>query len=501
MTKVPAGYQALIERFQLTPIPHFRTSYITDLRKVTVTVRDGHEEHEYSKNFALKNPDDVFAQLEFALKHDGLNLEILTLIFQSIDQQAITNWIQDRPNGKYTRRAWFLYEMLMEVTLDIPDCKGLKYVELLNPSDYFTVKSVNSSRHGVKNNLLGNKEFCPIIRRTRKLEEYIDKTLEIKANEIISQYDPSIITRANNYLLTKETLSSYEIEREKPDKKRMAKFIELLQKASSIGNLTKENLIECQNIIVDARFVDVDYRESQNYVAENINQYLQKVHYISPKPGDLRELMKGWFDSLETMVNSGCHPVIMASIISFGFVFLHPFEDGNGRLHRFLLHYILSKYKFTPVGVIFPISAIMLQNIRDYDAILESISKPLMNNIPDYYLDNDGIMKVKQKTKHYYQYIDYTSIAEYLFSCIEETINVHLAKEIEFLVNYDKTKQGLQLVVDMPDNLIDLFIRCIMQNNGKLGEKKRQKYFHMLTKDELEELTDIVVANMLTERI
>jgi len=121
-----------------------------------------------------------------------------------------------------------------------------------------------------------------------------------------------------------------------------------------------------------------------------------------------------------------------------------------------------------------------------------------MDYITEYHLDNDGIMTVEQETKHYYQYIDYTNIAEYLFSCIDETISVHLTKEIEFLVNYDKTKYSLRQIVDLPDNLIDLFIRCIMQNNGKLGEKKRQKYFHMLTEDELEELTDIVVANMLS---
>jgi Fic/DOC family len=501
VTKTSVGYQALIERFQLTVMPHYRASFITDHSKVTVTVTNGYEEHAYSKHYALKDPADVFAQLEFALKHDGLNLEILTLLFQLIEVQKITEWIQERPNSKYTRKVWFLYEMLMETTLNIPDIKGIKYIELLSSTECFTAAPVNSPRHSIKNNLLGDKSFCPMIRRTQKIMSFFDKNLEAKANKILQQYAPEIISRANNYLLAKETLSSYEIEREKPDKKRMAKFIDFLQRSSSIKTLTKNILIECQNVIVDSRFMEVNYRDSQNYIAENINQYYQKVDYICPKPEDIEELMQGWFDLLLTMKGSTLHPVIMASIVSFGFVFLHPFEDGNGRLHRFLLHYILSQCGFTPADMIFPISATMLQSMRDYDEVLESVSKPIMTIITDYDLDNDGVMVVKQQTKHHYQYLDYTNITEYLFACIEETIDVHLAKEINFLVNYDKAKQSLKDVVDMPDNLIDLFIRCVQQNNGKLSEKKRQRYFYMLTGEELKAFTTIVATNMLTEKL
>src|SRR5437016_11915487 len=33
------------------------------------------------------------------------------------------------------------------------------------------------------------------------------------------------------------------------------------------------------------------------------------------------------------------HPIVVAACVSFGFVFAHPFYDGNGRLHRFLIHH------------------------------------------------------------------------------------------------------------------------------------------------------------------
>ena len=39
------------------------------------------------------------------------------------------------------------------------------------------------------------------------------------------------------------------------------------------------------------------------------------------------------------------NPFLIEAAIAYGFVFLHPFEDGNGRIHRFLIHNILSLQK------------------------------------------------------------------------------------------------------------------------------------------------------------
>jgi len=34
-------------------------------------------------------------------------------------------------------------------------------------------------------------------------------------------------------------------------------------------------------------------------------------------------------------VERGGPPIVHAAVIGYAFVFLHPFEDGNGRIHRF----------------------------------------------------------------------------------------------------------------------------------------------------------------------
>ena len=57
----------------------------------------------------------------------------------------------------------------------------------------------------------------------------------------------------------------------------------------------------------------------------------------------------------------------------------------------------------------------MLKNIKNYDEILESFSKPLLSLITNYVMNMDGELIVREETLHYYQYIDYTRISEYLF--------------------------------------------------------------------------------------
>jgi len=497
MNLVPVGYRAIIEKLELQTLPHYRTSYVTPKGRGKVIIENDYETHIYPQTFTLKNSDDLLENLAFSLKYEGINLEIIQAFFKKIEKNTIITYIQHQPTGIYSRKIWYLYEFLMNDRLPLADCKRVRYVDLLDQKTYFTSASRKSPRHAINNNLMGSNDFCPIVRRTEKIEAYIKANFHYKAERILEKYDARIIERACHYLYTKETMSSYQIEREQPDKNRMVRFISLLQQASSIDILSKERLIEMQNIIVDPRFQDNNYRINQNYVGENINPYFQKIHYISPKPEDVSDLMHGLLNTLEHLLSSEIHPVIIAATIAFGFVFIHPFEDGNGRLHRFLIHHILSKTAFTPHNLIFPISAIMLKNMREYDKTLELFSKPLLSTITNYDLTEDGIMTVKQKSKSHYQFIDFTRITEYLFSCIEDIIYNHFEHELLFLVNYDKVKKAIQEIIDMPDNKIDLLIKLISQNNGALSINKREQFFSLLTDDEMNAITTIITSSKL----
>ncbi len=74
------------------------------------------------------------------------------------------------------------------------------------------------------------------------------------ARNITKQYDEATLARAVRYLYTKETIASWEIEREKPDKAKAARFVALLQRDYSRDQLTKNMLVSIQQEIVDDHF-------------------------------------------------------------------------------------------------------------------------------------------------------------------------------------------------------------------------------------------------------
>ena len=44
-------------------------------------------------------------------------------------------------------------------------------------------------------------------------------------------------------------------------------------------------------------------------------------------------------------------PLVLAAIIHNQFEYIHPFQDGNGRVGRLLLNFILLKNKYLPISI------------------------------------------------------------------------------------------------------------------------------------------------------
>ena len=480
----PMGYEALIRQYHIESIPHWHYSFIAIEKHTQKTIQEGDRVREiYPKKYAIDNK--TTSHLEFALKYDGINLTLLRHIFEEIEKSELIEYIVSKPTSKYARRLWYFYEFLMEKELPIEDLKQGNYIDLLEKEKYYTLPNPKSiKRQRIRDNLLGTKDFCPIVRKTEKLKQYEALNLSQKSKDIVTTYPNHLLKRALSYLYTKETKSSFEIEQIKPSSSRVEKFIAMLKEAQKDDFCTKEKLLLLQTRIVDARFKDSDYRTNQNYVGERISYTEEKVHYISPKPNDLIKLMEGLIASHQRMSNDPNLAVIHATLIAYGFVYLHPFEDGNGRIHRFLLHNILAREGFTPQNMIFPLSAVMLKNPNEYEISLEYFSSKLLSLI-DYDLNEDGKMNVLNNTARWYQNIDMTQQAEALYEFIDKTINEELQQELAFIIQYDTSKRAIQAIIDMPDREIDLFIRFVMQNNGTLSANKRKKYFEFLSNEEV----------------
>jgi len=491
-TPRPAGYAALINRYGLEVIPNWHTSLVatSGIRRIDST--GGVVEETYPSKYWPG--DNLGDHLEFALKYDGTNLALLASLFRVTAAEDFLAYVKSKPTGKYARRLWFLYELLTGRSLPLDDLNRGNYIDLLDPEEYYTLVPPRPlRRQRINDNLLGGGRFCPMVRRTDTLRRFEAADLPKRCRETVSRYSPQLLKRAMSYLYTKETKSSFEIEHIKPNSTRTERFVALLQSAQSQDFCEKTRLLDLQNRIVDPRFGDSVYRKSQNYVGETVAWQKEKVHFACPKPEDLAGLMEGLIASHQRMGEGGVSAVVHAAAVAYGFVFLHPFEDGNGRIHRFLIHNILARRGFTPERIIFPMSASMLRNLADYDASLEAFSRPLMALV-DYSLDEEGRMTVHNDTARWYAFIDMTPQAEALFRFIEQTIDTELVEELAFLANYDRTKTAIQEIVDMPDWRIDLFIRACLQNNGRLSARQRAGQFDFLADKEVARMEQAVQA-------
>jgi len=486
-----AGYLHLEQRFALRVLAHHTRSWVSRRGERRLAHVDGRVRKVYPRKYWPG--DGVVDHLVFALKYDGINLAVLAGVFAREEVVAeLTDYVRSRPLGKYARKLWYLCEMLCGERLPLDDLKRGNYEVLLNPEHEYTGTPRPSKRHRVVDNLLGNRDFCPTVRKSDPLLDYEIRGLDRRCRELVAKYPEELMRRALSYLFTRETRASFEIEREVPDKQRETRFVELLREAGKEDYFDKEALLSLQRETVDHRFADRDYRDDQNYVGQSVSLTREVVHYVSPKPEDVPSMMDGWARSSRRMLASEeVHPVVVAAASAFGFVFIHPFSDGNGRLHRFLLHHVLSARGFTPENLVFPLSATLLKQRSAYDAVLESFSRPVMGCL-EYTVDREGRMTVLSDTADLYRYVDFTAIAERLFVFVEETIRKELLLELDFLAKYDRAVSALREVVRMPDRLLDLFIRLCFQNRGYLSTRKRKSHFADLTDSEVREMETLV---------
>jgi hypothetical protein len=484
MAAKSAGSLWLKEYYHLVRYSLTHSSYIGNNESIELTAK-GNTEQVYGLKYAMAD-DNPLLHLEFSLKYDHLNLDFLKAVFQKIPVADIVNFIELSPSGRYARKIGFLYEFLMGSQLELTKTITGNYVDILEEGKYITGNIVKDTRWRINNNLLGTASFCPVVRRTKILNEFLNQDIPKKIEQLKNGFPPDIFQRATNYLYNKETRSSFEIEKEQPSAHRMEKFIALLIKAGTEQTtelLDELRLVQLQNAIVDPRYAVAAFRNFQNYIGQSIPGFKETIHYICPPPQILRTLMDGLKELAEK--TAGIYPEIRAAVIAFGFVFIHPFEDGNGRLHRFLIHDILVLDGIVPPGLIIPVSAHMLNNIQDYDNILEHYSKPLMERIK-YNQKDAGEIEVTNadEVEDYFRYPDLTEHCIYLAATIHATLKEDMPNELVFIQRYDEVKKALQYIVDMPDKEINFMILFLHQNNG-IFPKRRREHFDKLTDEEI----------------
>ncbi|MCH8099666.1 MAG: Fic family protein [Proteobacteria bacterium] len=469
----PAGYSALIDAYDLTtPLPR------------TMLATGSHHRIRENGGWRLLTPrhapqPTLEGHLTFALKNEGLDLAILKRLFLAAGPRSIEAIVQSKPTGSYTRRIWFLYEWLTSFTLNLEDATRGSYVPVVDTHQQYATDGVNVTRHRVKNNLPGTPDFCPMVFRTDTLDEFAAMDLATRAQATIATVPKDILARTAAFLLLKDSKSSYAIEGENPPQDRIQRWGRAIGEAGR-NPTDYDELVRLQKIVIgDTRFVHIGLRIEDGFVGEHDRVTRMPLpEHISARPEDLLALVEGMF-AFDVGPAEQLDAVIAAAILAFGFVYAHPFEDGNGRIHRYLIHHVLTKRGFNPPELVFPVSAAILDRIEDYREVLEDYSRRMLPCITWTPTEN-GNVHVQNDTGDFYRFFDATPHAEFLYSCVQRTIEKDLPEEAEFLERYDRFCAGLATVVDMPSRTMDLLFRFLHQNGGRFSSRAREKEFSRL---------------------
>jgi hypothetical protein len=483
-TATPAGYSALIHAYELeVPLPRALFAIGKRHRKIS------------AQGWRILTPrhsprPSLFGHLSFALKHEGLDLAVLKRLFQAAGPRPIEHLVRAQPTGTYARRIWFLYEWLFGQRLDLPDAEAGRYVPVVDPDMQLAGQNRSSPRHKVKNNLPGAPDFCPMVFRTDRLLELMGLDLKHRVQAVIEDVPKDVLARCAAFLLLKDSRASYAIEGEGSSRDRIQRWARALGEAGS-RPLDLEELLRLHEMVIgDFRFVKKGLRAEGGFVGEHDRHTGQPIpEHISARPQDLPELMQGLI-TFERGPGRELDPIVAAAALAFGLIYIHPFEDGNGRIHRYLVHHVLTERGFNPPGVVFPVSAVLLERIDEYRRVLQSYSARLLP-VLQWEPTERGNVRVQSDTTDFYRFFDATPHAEFLYDCVRQTIEKELPEETTFLRLYDEFRIRVEAMLDMPESTLNLLFRFLRQNKGHLSQRARTREFKELNKEEVRRIEAI----------
>jgi hypothetical protein len=503
----PVGYACLIDRYDLAGPRPWHCSTVGRGGRSAVVTADGVDTH-----YPLKyDPGPgTLDHLVFALKFDGVDLRVLKAVFHVLDERELVDALRESPLSAPLRRLWFLYEWLLRTPLPVPDLKTGNYIDLLEPERYVTAPLFRSPRQRIVMNALGTSLYCPMVRNTPQLQRYAGKELSRAAGRLMQTVEPTVLARATSYLYLKESQTSWDIERVAPTQNRMARFLAVLRHGGAPA-ITSQAVIAAHNAIVDPDNIETHYRREQVYVADG-----RRIDYIAPKPRDVDALMDGLLGGVDhndgsqavietdiaamnggrgrgTILRTGMtiDPVVHAAIVGFGFVYIHPFADGNGRMHRYLIQQVLARRQFAPPDVIIPVSPAILRDRTGYLQALDAVSKHLLPHVHYSQDPRTGQVTVTNDTADLYRYPDLTVASEYLYAKIEDAIERDVHAELVYLQTYDRAQLRVRLVRQLPDHQEQAALRLCFAE-GRLDPEMRTRHFPGVSNQDLDAIEQTV---------
>lgn len=493
------------ETFQPLPV----ISGIAGRRSTLREIETGFRTEFYQES--SRPADTIIAHLQFYLRNEIPHLEFLQRLFKKIGSVHIQSWINQEPTGQYARRAAFLYEWLTGDMLSVPHNIGGNYIDVLNSEKVVTASKHHiekDERWRVNNNLAGTPDFYPILLKTENFTQAADLDIAELLNNLVDEFGEELILRSSVWLTLRESKSSFKIEGESKQISRIQRFADVIARYTGKGELpiNPEQLSILQRSILGDKTVLGTYgiRQSPVFVGQTVH-FDEVVHYIAPPHQTLIAKLKGLQQFWQK--TEGQSSIMRSAVIAFGFVYIHPLADGNGRGHRFLFNDILRRDGVLPDSIILPISGVIAESETErqaYFSLLDEISKLLMQNIRgDYSFSKekvkyaDGIISnlIFTKTENaepLWRFPNLTKHVEYLSRLIKHVITHDMHQESSYLLHHQNAREAIKDIIEMPNEYADRIIRSVLQNQGQRSSKLIKEFEFLADDDLWEELKNAV---------
>ena len=433
-----------------------------------------------------------------ALKYEGVDLPLLEHVLKSVEAAEIAAAFATTPTGEYVRRMGYLWEHFNGRLIENISIPSRRPVKLFSPDRYYVRhKGVVDQRWGVEFNGLGSPAYCPVVQRSPVLEQ-ADAQLwtdyqafmklgagqDLKSNSgrlFKPKLDDSLLARIIRHAYLDETESSFRIESEEPSGNKKEQFVQMLRNAHDGQVVNEDFLTELQRFCVDGRWHEFEYRNRQNWLGNGSRILSSRVTYVPPPA----HIVQGMMEVLCDLVNNPHHndlpAMALAGVVSFGFVYIHPFMDGNGRISRFLAHQSLCNSGKLPHGMVLPLSAAMLDEQEYYSAALIHYSLP-MRKLWEVSVSSDPDVPHLEflGSESSYRYWDADVSAAFALDMGRIALDQKLVHESMFLEAYDKCLVRIaNLAPGLSDKDTSAFIRFAATNKsepGALSINKRKKF-------------------------
>lgn len=424
----------------------------------------------------------VLNHILFALKHEGINLQALAAALPLVPEQELLAELVRTPNGQYVRKACMLWELFTGRDLPLPagPAPTAPYTPLFDPVQYLTGAVRRHPKWRVDFNGLGSPKYCLTVRRTPQIEALLAKNLMEQAATFARSIGNAMLERALAWAYLSETEGSFAIEGESPSPDKASAFAALLKQAHLRRPLTEGYLVELQNAaITNPLDLAASFRTQQNWL-RGASRGSLGITYVPPPPDLTRELMKelmSWVNEQASAAASPVDPLVSAALASFGFVLLHPFMDGNGRLSRFLVHQVLCQSGRMPDGFLLPVSVAMKRHEDEYLKALTSFSRPARRLCGVTWLQEDDYeFTWPPGYEGVFRYFDATPCVEFCLRMAETALTHDLRHETVFLADYDAVVKSINDTFDLRgSDLAALTLRCF-EREGAISLKRRKQY-------------------------